>query len=46
MVLSSKAKILGSKEAKTQYVTLPASMTDDSQYAFKAGDDVVHNCHS
>mgnify|MGYP001603986211 FL=1 len=39
MALTSRVKILGSKEARTQYLTLSASLTDDSQYAFKAGDE-------
>lgn len=38
MVLKVKTKILQSRNAKTQYITIPADMVTDSQYPFKAGE--------
>ena len=35
-----ESKILENKEAKTQYLTIPARMVQDSQYPFKANDTV------
>ena len=40
MALKEKAKIIQSPHAKTQYLTIPASITRDSQYPFKNGDEV------
>jgi len=40
MVLKAKSKILKIPEANTQYVTIPSSMTVDSQYPFKPNDEV------
>jgi hypothetical protein len=40
MVLKAESKILKSPNARTQYITIPASMTLDSQYPFKPNDAV------
>jgi len=40
MVLKKSIKILQSKKASTQYLTIPASMVSDSQYPFKANEEV------
>ena len=40
VVLKVRTRILQSRNAKTQYVTIPADMVADSQYPFKAGDIV------
>jgi len=40
MVLKAKSRILKNPDANTQYVTIPASMTLDSQYPFKPNDTV------
>jgi len=40
MVLKAESKILKNPEANTQYLTIPASMTLDSQYPFKPNDAV------
>jgi len=40
MVLTAESKILKNPEANTQYITIPASMTIDSQYPFKPNDRV------
>jgi len=41
MVLKTESKILKNPDANTQYITIPASMTIDSQYPFKPGDRVT-----
>jgi hypothetical protein len=35
-----ESRILENKEARTQYITIPARMVQDSQYPFKANDTV------
>lgn len=40
MVLKAKTKIIQNRDAKTQYITIPASVASDSQYPFTAGQDV------
>lgn len=40
MVLKAESKILKNPDANTQYVTIPSSMTIDSQYPFKPNDAV------
>jgi hypothetical protein len=40
MVLEEETKIIQSKNAHTQYVTIPASIVRDSQYPFKANEKV------
>jgi len=40
MVLKAESKILKNPDANTQYITIPANMTIDSQYPFKPGDKV------
>lgn len=40
MVLKAKTKIIQNRNAKTQYVTIPASIASDSQYPFTAGQEV------
>jgi hypothetical protein len=40
MVLKARTRILQSRNSKTQYVTIPAAMVNDSQYPFKAGEAV------
>ena len=40
MVLKAKSKILKNPDANTQYITIPSSMTVDSQYPFKPNDAV------
>ena len=40
MVLKERTKILQSTNAKTQYITIPSDMVIDSQYPFKADDEV------
>ena len=40
MVLTAKSKILKNPDANTQYITIPSSMTIDSQYPFKPNDEV------
>ena len=35
-----ESRILENREAKTQYITIPARMVQDSQYPFKANDTV------
>jgi hypothetical protein len=39
-LLKVETRILENERAKTQYVTIPARVVQDSQYPFKA-DDVV-----
>ena len=39
-LLKVETKILENQRAKTQYVTIPARVVQDSQYPFKADDDV------
>jgi len=40
MVLKTKTRILQNRDAKTQYITIPATVTSDSQYPFTAGQEV------
>jgi hypothetical protein len=40
MVLKERIRILQSTNAKTQYITVPSAMVSDSQYPFKANDEV------
>jgi len=40
MVLKAETKILKNPDANTQYITIPASMTLDSQYPFKPNEKV------
>jgi hypothetical protein len=40
MVLEEETKIIQSKNAHTQYITIPASIVRDSQYPFKANEKV------
>jgi len=40
MVLKERTRILQSTNAKTQYITVPSVMVSDSQYPFKANDEV------
>ena len=40
MVLKAKSKIIQNKNAKTQYITIPATIASDSQYPFAAGQDI------
>jgi len=40
MVLTAESKILKNPDANTQYITIPSSMTIDSQYPFKPNDAV------
>jgi hypothetical protein len=35
-----ETRILENREARTQYITIPARMVQDSQYPFKANDTV------
>ena len=39
-MLKTKVKILQSKKAWTQYITIPAAMVQDSQYPFQDGDEL------
>ena len=40
MVLKEKTRILQSKNAKTQYITVPSAVVSVSQYPFNANDEV------
>lgn len=40
MVLEKESKIFQSKNARTQYIIIPADVVSDSQYPFRAGDRV------
>lgn len=40
MVLKGKTKIIQSRHARTQYVTIPAMMVADSQYPFNGSEEV------
>ena len=40
MVLKTKIKISQSKKAWTQYITVPSAVVQDSQYPFKASDEL------
>jgi len=40
MVLKTKIKISQSKKAWTQYVTIPSAVVQDSQYPFKADEEL------
>jgi len=40
MVLKAESKILKNPDANTQYITIPADMTIDSQYPFKPNEAV------
>lgn len=40
MVLEEESRIIQSRNAHTQYITIPASIVRDSQYPFKAGEKI------
>jgi len=40
MVLVAKTKIVQSRNARTQYIVIPADMVADSQYPFVGGEEV------
>jgi virulence-associated protein VagC len=40
MVLKARTRILQSRNSKTQYVTIPSAMVNDSQYPFKGDEEV------
>lgn len=40
MVLKAETTILENKDAKTQYITIPSRVVQDSQYPFKKNDAV------
>jgi hypothetical protein len=40
MVLEEETKIVQSRNARTQYIVIPADMVTGSQYPFKAGEMV------
>ncbi|MBS3051959.1 MAG: hypothetical protein J4428_01130 [Candidatus Aenigmarchaeota archaeon] len=40
MSLEGSSKIFKHTKAKTYYITIPASLADDSSFPFKAGDKV------
>ena len=40
MVLKGKTKVIQSSHARTQYVTIPATIVSDSQYPFTASQEV------
>jgi hypothetical protein len=40
MVLVAKTKIVQSRNARTQYIIIPADMVADSQYPFSGGGEV------
>jgi len=40
LVLKVESRILENRQAKTQYITIPARVVQDSQYPFKANDTV------
>jgi hypothetical protein len=40
MVLEEETKIVQSRNARTQYIVIPADMVSDSQYPFKAGERI------
>jgi len=40
MVLEKESRIFQSKNARTQYIIIPADVVSDSQYPFRAGDRV------
>jgi hypothetical protein len=40
MVLEEETRIVQSRNARTQYIVIPADMVADSQYPFKAGEKV------
>lgn len=40
MVLEAETKIVQSKNARTQYIVIPADMVADSQYPFKANERI------
>jgi len=40
LVLKVESRILENRQAKTQYITIPARIVQDSQYPFKANDTV------
>jgi len=39
-VLKAKSKVNQNKNAKTQYITIPATIASDSQYPFTAGQEI------
>lgn len=39
MVLEKETKIIQSRNARTQYIVIPADMVADSRYPFKAGGE-------
>ena len=40
MVIESKSKLIPHEKAKTLYLTIPASLADDSAFPFKPGQEV------
>lgn len=40
MVLKAKTRIIQNRDAKTQYITIPANIASDSQYPFTSGQEV------
>jgi hypothetical protein len=40
MGITAKSRVLKNPDANTHYVTIPSSMTTDSQYPFEANDTV------
>ncbi|MEM3827956.1 MAG: hypothetical protein QXP36_01895 [Conexivisphaerales archaeon] len=40
MVLEEETKIVQSRNARTQYIVIPADIVSDSQYPFKAGERI------
>ena len=40
MVLKGRSKIIQSRHARTQYITIPAVMVADSQYPFNGTEEV------
>ncbi len=40
MVLEEETKLVQSRNARTQYIIIPADMVADSQYPFKAGERI------
>lgn len=39
-MLKAKSKVNQNKNAKTQYITIPATIASDSQYPFTAGQEI------
>ncbi len=40
MVLKARSKIIQSPNSKTQYITIPSLLVSDSQYPFKANQNI------